>query len=93
MKTINRSQWREAGAVDWVLVAIAGIVGLMVLLTGYGVHRRESVTMSAAYAAWCKLNGNSNALTYDEWRALVRASESPTHNSTAVVPIVVPVGR
>ena len=90
MKTKLGQFKKWCSGVDWVLVVIAGVAGGLLVLMLYGIHRRETVTMPAAYAAWCKLSGNSNLLTYAEWRALVVAGSAATHNHTAVRPITVP---
>lgn len=66
------------------LVEVVLIVAVIVLLCvlGWSVHHRESVTMPKAYKAWVKQTGNTNALSYDEWRALIRANEN---NSSAII--------
>lgn len=51
----------------------------------------EKVEMPESYRAWVKQTGNPKSLTFDEWRALVRATEH--HDDTTFVPIYMPISH
>jgi hypothetical protein len=54
----------------WVSICV--LVGFMVVCGIKITRHRERVVMPAAYKAWAKHTGNSNELTYEEWRDLIR---------------------
>lgn len=55
-----------------IILAIIGLVGILFLIN----HHKETVTMPEAYKAWVKLTGNTNDLSYKEWRNLIRSTEN-----------------
>lgn len=55
-----------------LLIAGLSLCAIMVFL----VYHKETVEMPNAFAAWEKQTGNEKNLTYEEWRALMRANET-----------------
>lgn len=70
----------------WFLLAM-----FIFLMAGGGchIHYVETVEMPKAYEAWCKMGGNPNGLTFEEWRSLVRAGQRSS--TTTVAPVVIPM--
>lgn len=63
-----------------VLIVVAIIALLAVIfLNGY---QKERIEMPRAYKAWVKHTGNTNNLTFEEWRDLVRVGQK--HDTTII---------
>lgn len=60
-----------SGVETFFTVALVAIITLTILCA----YHREKVVMPEAYQAWVKQTGNTNQLTYEEWRSLMRANE------------------
>lgn len=78
---------------DWLFEHLGKVIAV-VLLAGvislWWHHRHhEQVQLPAAYAAWCKHTGNPNHLTYDEWRAMLRAEEPRTSTTFVPAPVII----
>lgn len=56
-------------------VCVVCVIVMLLLTLAFSSNHKESVEMPKAYAAWVKQTGNAKNLTYEEWRALVRAGE------------------
>lgn len=72
----------------WTLIescVVLAIIGLLALLIADAVHK-ERVQMPKAYKAWVKQTGNTNQLTYREWRALMRANEKQNYMTIISIP-------
>lgn len=73
-----------------IYVAFSATFALVIFVLIYFENRLETVAMPKAFAAWCKQTGNPKELTYEEWRALVSASENQNSGSVLIVPIYQP---
>jgi hypothetical protein len=61
----------EVGIIALFLILIAGLIWWCF---AYENHK-EKIVMPEGFSAWVKQTGNSNDLSYAEWRALLRATE------------------
>lgn len=82
-RVVERAKARAFTVVELIFVLF--IVSILALLA-FDCHRRENEQMPSAFAAWEKQTGNEKHLTYDEWRALMRANEKKGDTTFIFIP-------
>lgn len=82
-RVVERAKARAFTVVELIFVLF--IVAILYLLI-YDGHRKETVQMPSAFAAWEKQTGNEKHLTYEEWRSLMRANEKKSDTTFIFIP-------
>ena len=67
-------------------VVALSIIALLIIIT-FVVAHLDNVEMSEAYTAWVKNTGNTQELSYEEWRALMKVNKRQQRGTTILVPM------